>query len=248
MTGGPRLRRWGLCAGMLLAALALPAQAQAVRAVTEATPYTYLRNGKVEGPVAEVVERTLQRAGVADFAMHLYPWARAYDMALHEPGVLIFLIARTPARENLFHWTAELMTIQYHLYRLRRNPIDVPTLDAARTYSIGVMRDDVRHQFLQAKGFTRLVVSAQSLDNFRKLIAGQVDLVPLTTDDATALCAEARFDCDNLERVLTLDEASTSLYMAYNRQTAPALVERTRRAFEQLKAEGTVRSILARKP
>ncbi|MBI2753183.1 MAG: hypothetical protein HYX46_06665 [Betaproteobacteria bacterium] len=90
--------------GLLLACvLAAPmAHGQTVRAVTETTPYTYQKGERVEGTATEVVEKTLQAAGQTDYQVRLYPWARAYDMALKEPNVLIFLIARTPARETQF--------------------------------------------------------------------------------------------------------------------------------------------------
>lgn len=225
-------------------------QAQTLHVVTEATPYTYLLDGKVAGPVTKVVELSLQRAGVEDYDLSLYPWARSYDMALNEPNVLIYLIARTAAREDQFHWAGEIMKIQYHLYRLKRKgkAFRVTNLESVKHHTIGVMRDDVRYQFLRAKGFTRLVVSAQSVDNFKKLLNGQVDLVPLTSDDATSLCKETQFDCAGLERVLTMDEASTGLYMAYSRSTPVALVQRTRLAFDKLKAEGQLRRILAHAP
>jgi len=224
-------------------------QAQAIRAVTETTPYTFQKGDRVEGSATEVVEKTLQAAGLTDYQVKLYPWARAYDMALKEPGVLIFLIARTAAREQQFKWAGEIMKIQYHLYRLReRSDIAVKTLADARNYTIGVMRDDVRQQYLQSRGFQRLAVSAQWIDNFNKLIKRQVDLVPLTQDDASSLCAEAHFDCAGLERVLTLDEASTGLYMAYSASTADSTVQRTRAAFDKLKADGTVRRIMEKKP
>ncbi len=224
-------------------------QAQAIRAVTETTPYTFQKGDRVEGPATEVVEKTLQAAGLTDYQVKLYPWARAYDMALKEPGVLIYLIARTAAREQQFKWAGEIMKIQYHLYRLReRTDISVKTLTDAKNYTIGVMRDDVRQQYLQSKGFQRLAVSAQWIDNFNKLIKRQVDLVPLTQDDASSLCAEAHFDCAGLERVLTLDEASTGLYMAYSASTADSTVQRTRTAFDKLKADGTVRRIMEKKP
>ena len=58
-------------------------------------------------------------------------------------------------------------------------------------------------------------------------LRGQVDLVPLTADDAASLCQKTGFDCANLVRVLTLDEASTGLYMAYGLQTSPEVVQRT---------------------
>ncbi len=236
---------------LILSALlvAVGVQAQTIRAVTETTPYTFQKGDRVGGPATEVVEKTLQAAGLTDYQVKLYPWARAYDMALKEPGVLIYLIARTTAREQQFQWAGEIMKIQYHLYRLRdRSDISVKTLADAKNYTIGVMREDVRQQYLQSKGFHRLAVSAQWIDNFNKLIKRQVDLVPLTEDDANSLCAEAHFDCAGLERVLTLDEASTGLYMAYSASTADSTVQKTRSAFDKLKADGTVRRIMEKKP
>lgn len=232
----------------LSCAMLSPLGAQTIHVVTEQTPYTYVADGKVVGPATEVVELSLQQAGLKDYRVNLYPWARAYDLAQKTPNVLIYLIARTAARENQFRWAGEIMKIQYHLYRLKQRPMVITDLESAKRFTIGVMRDDVRQQYLRAKGFERLVVSAQSVDNFRKLLSGQVDLVPLTTDDASSLCKETRFDCTGLERVMTLDEASTGLYMAYSLATPDAVVQRTRSAFDKLKAEGQVKRIMERSP
>lgn len=229
----------------VLALWCLAATAQTVRPVTEATPYTYLRDGKVAGPATEIVEATLQRAGFADFKVQIYPWARAYDMALNEPNVLIFLIARTPAREPLFKWVGEFMKMEYHLYKLKdRADVVVSRLDDARRYTVGTMRDDLRHHYLQSKGFTRLVVSAQNMDNFRKLINRKVQLIPLPENDALQLCRDTGFDCNQLEKVHTLDELTAALYMAYSPSTDDTTVERTRKAFDELKAEGRVREVM----
>lgn len=223
----------------------LTGYAQTIRAVTETTPYTFLKGDRVEGSATEVVQKTLQSAGLNDVQIKLYPWARSYNMAQKEPNVLIFLIARTPARELQFKWAGEIMKIQYHLYRLReRTEIAVKSLSDARNYTIGVMRDDVRQQYLQSKGFQRLALSAQSIENFNRLINRQVDLVPLTEDDAMSLCMQAAFDCAHLEKVLTLDEASTGLYMAYSLSTDDSIVTKTRTAFDKLKSDGTVRRIM----
>ncbi len=238
--------------GVLLtgALLAWPmANAQTIHAVTETTPYTYLKEGRVVGSATEVVEKTLLAAGQWDHQVKLYPWARAYDMALNTPNVLIFLIARTAAREPQFQWVGEIMKIQYHLYRLRsRDDISVTKLVDAKNYTIGVLRDDVRQQYLQLKGFSRLTVSAQWIDNFNKLLNRQVDLLPLTEDDASSLCEKAQFNCAGLVQVLTLDEASTGLYMAYSQSTPDEVVIKTRAAFSKLKEEGAVKRIMNRKP
>jgi polar amino acid transport system substrate-binding protein len=225
------------------------AQGATITAVTETSAYTFLKGDRVAGTATEVVEKTLQTAGLTDYQLKLYPWARAYDMALKEPGVLIYLIARTPVREQQFQWAGEVMKIQYNLYRLRaRSDIHVKTLADAKNYTIGVVRDDVRQQYLQTKGFHRLTVSAQSVDNFNKLVKRQVDLIPLAEVDTSDLCTLVNFDCAGLERVMTLDETTVGLYMAYSTSTDASIVQKTRAAFDKLKADGTVRQIMEKKP
>lgn len=236
-----------LAAALVLALAAGAAVAQPLQVVTETTAFSYLSGNRVVGTATEVVEKTLQSAGLTDYQIRVYPWARAYDLALKEPGVLIFLIARTPAREPQFQWAGEIMKIQYHLYRLReRTDVKVKTLADAKNYTIGVMRDDVRHQYLKSKGFRRLVVSAQVTDSFNKLVKHQVDMLPLVEDDIAILCTQAKVDCAGMEKVLTLDEASTGLYMAYSNATPQMVVQKTQAAFAKLKADGTVRKIMGR--
>ena len=237
-------------AALSVAALlaAAPVRAQTVHVVSESTPYTYIQDGRPAGRAMELVDLSLRQAGLADYHVNIYPWARSYDLALKEPNVLIFLIARTPAREPLFKWAGEFIRIQYHFYKLRDRPdIVVRSLDDARAYTVGVVRDDVRHQYLQARRFTRLVVSGQNLDNFRKLVNRQVHLVPLPEGDVAQMCEQAAFDCRQLERLYTLDEITSSLQMAYSLGTPDAVVDRTRAAFQKLAAEGVVKRIMDRK-
>jgi len=224
------------------------APAQPIRAVTEASPYSHLDNGKPGGPANEIVEMTLKRAGFTETSINLYPWARAYDMALQEPNVLIYLIARTPARETQFRWVGEFLRVEYHLYKLRdQKDIVVRSLQDAKNYTIGVMRDDVRHQYLLTQGFGKLVVSSQVSDNFKKLVNRQVQLMPLSETGVAQLCEDTGIPCANLEKVFTLDAMTTGLYMAYSKSTADDVVARTAAAFAKLKADGTVARLMSLK-
>jgi len=215
-----------------------------VRVVTEETAYSYLQDGKVSGPATKVVEATLQRAGLDDYHIGLYPWARAYDMALQEPDVLVYLIARTAEREALFRWVGEITRIDYHFYKLReRDDIKVPDLEAAKVYRVGVLREDVRQHYLLANGFNKIVVTAHNSDNFKRLLNGQVDLIPMPERDMLALCKEVGLDPSAVERVFTPD-SSTRLYMAFSRETDDATVLRMQSAFEHLQAEGAVARLM----
>ncbi|HJV70013.1 transporter substrate-binding domain-containing protein [Ideonella sp.] len=235
---------------LTMSALAAPAiRAEPIQIVTEDSSYTYLQGGKVAGPATEIVEATLKRAGLSDYRIALYPWARAYDMALQEPNTLIFLIARTPAREAQFKWAGEFMRIEYHLYKLRsRHDVTVRNLDDARQYAVGVMRDDVRQQYLQSRGFDKLVVSARNADSLRMLLERKVHLLPLPENDVIRFCKEANVDPAALEKVLTLSEMTTGIYMAYSHSTPNETVARTRAAFDRLKADGTVARLMNSRP
>jgi polar amino acid transport system substrate-binding protein len=228
---------------------ALTSQAQTIKAVTEDSSYTYVQGGKVAGPATEIVELALKRAGLTDYRVALYPWARAYDMALQEPDTLIYLIARTPARETQFKWTGEFMRIEYHLYKLRdRGDVVVHNLDDAKRYAVAVMRDDVRQQYLQSRGFDKLVVSARNSDSLRMLLDRKVQLLPLPESDVARFCKEAQVDPSALQKVLTLDEMTTGIYMAYSRSTPDEVVNRTRAAFDKLKSDGTVSRLMRPRP
>jgi polar amino acid transport system substrate-binding protein len=234
-----------LVATLALALASSTLSAQTIKAVTETSSYSRLENGKPAGPANEITEATLKRAGFSDYSITLYPWARAYDIAQQEPNVLIYLIARTPEREPRFKWVGEFIRVDYFLYRLRAGTgIAVSNLDQARGYSIGVMRDDVRHQYLQAQGFTKLVVSPQIEDTFKKLIHGQVQLAALSETGAAQLCEEARFDCAQLEKAYALDALTVGLWMAYSPKTADEVVARTRAAFDKVKASGSVARLM----
>ena len=61
---------------------------------------------------------------------------------------------------------------------------------------------------------------------------GRLDLFAKTKEGMDALCKEIKFDCDELVPVLTLDEISSALYIAYGQNTDKNLIDRTRLAYK----------------
>lgn len=237
---------WRAASSTLLMLLCLQAQAEPLQVVTEDSSYSELRDGRVVGVASEVVEKTLAKAGVADYHMALYPWARAYDMARLEPNVLIYPIIRSAEREPLFKWVGELDHVTPMFYKLReRRDVVVKSLQDAKNYSIGVVRDDSRQEYLEGKGFNKMVVSSNNLDNLRKLLSGQVALVPLPEREAREQCEDLHIAFEDLESVYTIDELSKGLYIALSLKTPDDTVKRITAAFAHLKDDGTLAKIMA---
>jgi polar amino acid transport system substrate-binding protein len=233
-------------ATFLMLFVCLTADATPLQVVTEDSSYSALDGNKVVGVASQVVEMTLANAGITDYHMALYPWARAYDIARLEANVLIYPMIRSSAREGLFKWVGELEHVMPSFYKLRkRRDVLVTDLQDASHYTVGVVRDDSRQQYLEGKGFSRMVVSANNLDNLRKLISGQVELIPMPEREAREQCADLHIDFEDLESVFILDELSKGLYVALSASTPDETVQRITAAFARLKQNGTVDRVIA---
>ncbi len=242
------LLAWGVGIGGGMAAQAASTAPQVV-AVTEPTSYAYMEQGQLKGNSVAFVELSLRRAGLVPYQMMLVPWARAYDMALKEPDVLIYLLARTPEREPLFEWVGELLRLRYNLYALKgREDLQLHSMADARHLRVAVVRDDVRHQRLKAMGFSRLVVSSDIMETLRQLRRGQVDLVPMGARDLAENCRLMAIDCAQFRLMLPLPELDVSAYMAFSRGSTPAKIEALRKAYEALRREGHLQQLMGEGP
>ena len=230
-----------LCSCLLLTSISLQSHAETIEVVTEDSLYAYQRDNKVVGPGIRIAEETLKNAQLTDYSLSLYPWARAYEKALHEPNVLIFPLDRTPAREQLFKWVGEIHRVASRLYKMRDSEgITVNNLEDAKQYSIGVVRNDAKQIYLQQKGFTRLVVSADNHDNFQKLLNHQIQLLAMPENTARLMSKDTGADFTSLEAVYSLTEQPHKVNIAFSLSTPDEIVARAQQAFEQLKASGEV--------
>lgn len=245
----PRRPRYGTVAALLLALYWHGASAETIETVTEDSSYSYMQDGKVGGAAGRIVEALLKQAGLDDYRMAIYPWARAYDRALREPNVIIYPILRTADRENLFKWVGHLDWTLPILYKLRATPsLRIATLQDARPYRVGVLRDDYREKYLRDQGFTRLVVAASNQENFNRLLNAQVQLVAMPERDARKFCADAHVPFETLEKAYAMDDLSREIYIAFSRATSDEIVDRVRTAYEQLQQSAVIERLLQEQP
>ena len=130
----------GLIIGMVI--LTGVAGSEEIHVCTENwPPYYYEINGEIKGISTAIVKAVLKEAGL-NYTINVYPWARAYDMALNDKNVLIYTIARTPEREKLFKWVGEITPADSIIaYKLKkRGDIIVKTVQDLKKYKIGVVK------------------------------------------------------------------------------------------------------------
>ena len=209
-------------------------------------PYNYEEGDKIKGLSSEVVQAVVRETGViADFKM--YPWARAYKMAKSEKNTLIYSIARTPERENLFKWVGSIIQMNAYFYKNKtRRDINASKMEDLFPYTVGVMRSGSSQQSLSEWGFKKLEPVVNTEQNIRKLNANRIEL--LITDEITFIYTVKKIGLapENFEKVYNLDKLSPVLFMAFSKQTSDRLVDKFRKSLEKVKAEGEYDSILKR--
>ena len=235
---------------LLMTGTVCSAHAQEIAIVTENyPPYHYEHNGVVVGQGTETVQAVLNVLNIKA-RIEIYPWARAYYMALHHKNTLIYGIARTPQRENLFKWIGVSSPVRYCLFALTsRNDIRVHTLEDAKRYKIGTVRDDIVELYLLQNGFqirANIEPNSSFEANFKKLISQRIDLWGVADLAAHYIAQSNRYPKSVIKEVYCLKALSAEgAYMAFSKNTPDALVDRFREALRKIKADGTYGRILS---
>ncbi|MCG6574782.1 amino acid ABC transporter substrate-binding protein [Pseudomonas sp. AF32] len=221
-----------------------------LRIVTEELPpYNMTQDGRVTGMSTEVVEAVLKEVGV-HASIQSMPWARAYELALNESNVLIYSIARTPARESLFHWVGAIAPTRWYLYSLADRPVKLNSLEDAKGFQIATVNQDVGEQYLISKGFRigeQLQSSTKYEHNYRKLKVDHVEMWISNELNALYLTRQNGEDPDKvLIRSLPIPDLSSDegLSMAFSRNTPVETVEKFRAGLATIRRNGVYDAIL----
>lgn len=206
-----------------------------IQVVTEDTfPIQYLNNGEVAGPATDLLKEVLNKAGV-QYTIKMQPWARAYKMAQDQPNVLIYSIARTPAREPLFKWVGGIIQMNYYLVGLgsaKKNSFE--SLTDIKHEPIGALRNSATHLYLLEQGFDNIYPVSHARQSINMLKKGRIKYFPTNYESFQLSCLGMKISCREIKPVFELKELRTSLYFAFSKKTDDELVEQVKKAYNEI--------------
>ena len=214
----------------------------------EAPPYNYTEKGKFKGVSTEVVKTLFSELKLPLPKIEVYPWARAYDIALQKENVLIYSITKIDEREKKFKWVGEIAPVKVFLYKLKsRKDIKVEKLDDAKKYTVGAARKDTKCQYLQRKGFklNNSEIVTKDILNLFKLKADRIDLAPFEELRLAHICRNnPELNFSDFEKVIPLNELNIDVSIAFSLKTPDKTVEKFKEALKKIKENGTHKKIL----
>lgn len=204
-------------------------------------PLNYVENDTLVGSSVEIVREIQQRTG-SNEPIEVYPWARAYKMALEEENVILFGMTYTQDRSTLFKWVGPLATKRDILLARKDARLSITSLeDAKKVERIGTLRDDVRGKLLKKKGFTNLEPVSDEQKNAQKLALGRIDLWAYKKPGFRTVCTLAEVDPDQFVEVAHLKKSE--LKIAFSKKTSDTIVARWQSAFDDMVKDGTIQKI-----
>jgi polar amino acid transport system substrate-binding protein len=204
-------------------------------------PLNYLDNGILVGPSVEIVKEIQKRVGSQE-QIQVYPWARAYKMALEKENVILFGMTYTEVRKDKFKWVGPLATKRDILVAKKDSGIKIKSLeDAKKVKSIGTLLDDTRGRLLERNGFSNLEPVSDEQLNAKKLALGRIDLWAYKIPGLRTVCDLAGVDYTEFEEVYHLREID--LMIAFSKKTSDSIVQKWRDAFNEMLTDGTIMHI-----
>ncbi len=224
----------------ILIIMPVPGQNMDVTFITEIYPYAaFYEDGNLVGFAVELLHAIWRWLGDPPAPIHVYPWARGYNLALTEPNVMLFSMARTAEREKLFKWVGPIGRGSYNLVgkEARKNEIGTitSTSDAIR-WRVGVLRSDYGQLLMETGGHPsdKLVVLTHFDQLVRMLILDRVDMICVpqrTINEYRSSHAEI----PDLRNYVTVSQ--TFFYYAFSLRTSDDIVKRYQTALDAIDAE-----------
>lgn len=201
-------------------------------------PLNYIKDGELVGPSVEIVKEIQRRVGSRE-KIQVYPWARAYKMALKDENVVLFSTTHTKERDDKFKWVGPLATKRDILVAKKSLGIIINNLDDAKKVGhIGTLRDDTREILLKKHGFTNLEPVSDEQLNAQKLVLERIDLWAYKIPGLRTVCELAGVDHNELEEVYHLREIDVSI--AFSKKTSDSIVKKWKNAFDEMIVDGTI--------
>ncbi len=217
--------------------------AQKLNIVTENwPPYNYLdEHGEIKGKSTQALKQILAMAEI-EYELEIKPWARSLQTAIKNKNTLIYSIYKTEERQDYFHWFCPILKpAPMHFYKLIDNKkVKFKNLEQAKKFTIGINRGDWIHTHLLNLGFEenkQLDVAAETEVNFKKLIAGRVDLLINSEEGMKRSLNSRKLPLNSVVKLMTLDLSNKAeICFALNKTSSPELVNKIKQAFAKYRS------------
>lgn len=240
------MRRLSLMLAVLLITSAVSAQPKPLRFVTQDfPPFSYIEDGQVAGPAAEIVRLTCIHMQI-ECSFTLLPWRRALKELRQGRFDGAFLIGWNKPRSEWLSFSEPVLTTEYGLFVRKDSALQYTQPEDLAGLTIAVYGPSNTSHSLQrlAKQTPDITIVERPDDEngFRQLPLGRVDAVYSNRDVGWAIIK--RWQLDNIRYAGR--HRSLNYFVGFPmKHVSEAQVESFNQTYRHLLREGKVKALLA---
>ena len=205
-------------------------------------PFNFEDQGKIQGIIADTMLAMMKKLDV-DRPIKVLPWANSYNKIQTVPNTCLFGMTYTPERAPLFKWVGPVTDTEVTLFALKKNHIQIKSIEDINRYKTGVIRSDIGEQLLLKNGVKpdRIDPVAQTDQNLKKLIAGRVDLIAYSKKVLIWQIKQSGLNVDDFDIVYSLSKGE--LFIAFHKDTPDSIIQAFQKELDTIKSDGTYKAI-----
>ncbi|KXJ59380.1 MAG: hypothetical protein AXW14_15695 [Alteromonas sp. Nap_26] len=171
------------------------------------------RRGKLKGYAVELVQSILRQADLSTEILTA-PWQRIFVESAMKPDVLVFSLARTPEREDAFHWITPITQNAYSVFVRADYQGSATSLEELPKGSrIAVLKGDFRQELVKAAGHLDVPMDTWA-EVVMQLTNGHADYLFLSDGGTNIICDGLDDACEGFKKLFTYQKATTYLAMS----------------------------------
>lgn len=174
------------------------------------------------------------------FTFEFVPEARVLNIAEQKANIVFFAFSRTELREDKFHWIGAVATKKWQIYGLKNSSVRINSIAQLKQLPmIGVVRGDVREEWLINKGFVNLISVTQHDQNVKLLLMGRLPVIAFENQGLTFITNKLKQDASLITPIFTLNKAKNYIAMS-KKQTNLKLVALLKTRYLTIKENGSL--------
>lgn len=199
-------------------------------------PFNYVENGELKGFSVELLKIIWKELDIKPKEIQVYPWARAYSILENQPDIVLFTTAKTKERAASFKWVGPITkNTRTAFIALKERRIRIGSLDVAKKYRVGIIRNDAAEQVLLSSGFPKEKIEPVSRfeQNIKKIYVGRIDLIAYDEYSFYHIMKAKDLDQNDFETVYQFEE--TLPCFAFSKNVSDSLIQKFQHALIKIK-------------
>ena len=215
----------------------------------EYPPYNFKgEDGRPTGMAVDILMAAFERAGVdlPPGDIKIVPWNRSYKFIQKKPKTALFSMTYAPERQTIMKFVGPSVPSNISVIAPTKKGFGKLTAADLGDLKVGVVRDDIGDQLMRKLALSDDVI--QRKNSMRQLLfllrTGRVDAVAYAVDVFKYAMTGSGNNPGDYEEVLVLKEGQ--LGYAFHNSTAPEVLAPLQKAIDELRADGTIKKIIAK--